>query len=74
MSDLQSEKINIKYKCSIICVCTITLQNFIIKIQKSNRNNNISNISELPFDVMCSSLEKDVDDTVPNEPTFYRFF
>ena len=34
------------------------LQNFNIKIQKLNRNINISNISDLPFDVMCFSPGK----------------
>ena len=34
------------------------LQNFNIKIQKSNRNINISNISDLLVDVMCFHLKK----------------
>ena len=58
MSDMQSEKFDIANKCSTMCVCMIVLQNFYIKIQKSNYNINISNISELPLDVMCFSLEK----------------
>ena len=53
ISDLQSEKFDIENKCSTICVCKIVLQNIYIKIQKSNFNINISNISDLPFDVMC---------------------
>ena len=73
MSDLQSEKFDIENKCSTICVCIIVLQNFNSKIQKSNRTINIFNISKLPFDAICFSLEKDVDDTVPSEPTINRF-
>ena len=49
------------------------LQNFNIKIQKSNRNINISNISDLTFDVICFPLENDDDETVPNEPKINRF-
>ena len=46
---------------------------FTSKYKFSNFNINISNISDLPFDVMCFSLENDVDATVPNEPTINRF-
>ena len=50
------------------------LQKFNIKIQKSNRNINIFNISDLPFDVMCVfTWKNDDDDTVPIEPTINRF-
>ena len=70
MSEMQSEKFDIANKCSTMCVCRIVLQFVFIKIQKSNCNIYISNISDLPFDVMYLSLEKnDVDDTVPKEPT-----
>ena len=55
---MQSEKFDIKNKCSTICVCRIMLQKFYIKIQKSNCNIIISNISDLPFDVMFLKLEK----------------
>ena len=58
MSEMKSEKFDIENKCSTICVCRIVLQTFYIKIQKSNCNINISNISDLPFDVMFFSLEK----------------
>ena len=73
MSDLQSKIFNIENKCSTICVCIIVLQFFYIKIQKSNCNIIISNKSDLPFDVMCFLLKKDVDITVPDEPTINRF-
>ena len=73
MSEMQSENFDIENKCSTIYVCRIVLQNFYIKIQKSNCNINFSNISNLPFDVMCFHLKIDVDDTVPNEPTINRF-
>ena len=36
----------------------MVLQNFNIKIQKSNHNINISNIFDLTFDIMCFSVEK----------------
>ena len=49
---------DIENKCSTICVCRILLQKFNIRIQKLNRNINISNISNLTFDEMCFSLEK----------------
>ena len=65
MSEMQPEKFVIENKCSTICVCRIMLKTIYIKIQKSNCNINISNISDLPFDVMCFSLENYVDDTVP---------
>ena len=58
MSEMQFKKIDVENKCSTICACRIMLQNVYIKIQKSNFNINISNISDLPFDVMCFSLEK----------------
>ena len=58
MSEMQSEKSDIENKCSTMCVCRIVLQNFYIKIQKLNYNIDISNISDLPFDVICFSLEK----------------
>ena len=58
MSEMQSKKSDIANKCSTMCVCRIVLQNFYIKIQKSNYNIDISNISHLYFDVMCFSLEK----------------
>ena len=51
-------KSDIENKWSTICVCKIVLQKFNIKIKKSNRNINISNISDLTFDAMCFSLEK----------------
>ena len=70
---MQSEKIDIESECSKICACRILLQTFYIKIQNSNCNINVSNISDSPFDVMCFSLENNVDDTVPNEPTINRF-
>ena len=73
MSDLQSEKFDIENKCSTIFVCKIVLQKFYIKIKKPNCNINISNIYDLPFDVMCFSLEKDVDETFPNESTINTF-
>ena len=73
MSEMQPEKFDIENKCSTICVCRIVLQFFYIKIKKSNYNINISNISELPLDVMCFSLENDFDDTVPNELTIDMF-
>ena len=41
-----------------MCVCRIALQSFTSKYKKMNCNINISNISDLPFDVMCFSLEK----------------
>ena len=58
MSEMQSKKFDITNKCSTMCVCRIVLQNFYIKIQKSNYNIDISNVSDLPFDGMCFSLEK----------------
>ena len=73
MSEMQSKNFDIENKCSIICVCRIVLQKFYIKIQKSNFNINISNISYLLFDVICFSIEKYVDETVPNETTINRF-
>ena len=73
MSEMQSEKFDIENKCSTIFVCRIVLKTFYIKIQKIEFNINISNISDLTFDVMCFSLNNDVDDTVPNEPTINRF-
>ena len=56
MSEMQSGKIDIANKCSTVCVCRIVLQNIYIKIQKSNYNIDISNVSDLPFDVMYLSL------------------
>ena len=50
MSEMQSKKFDIANKCSTMCVCRIVLQHFYIKIQKSNYNIDISNISNLPFD------------------------
>ena len=73
MSDLQSENFYIENKFSTICVCKTVLQNVYIKIQKLKCYINIYNISDLTFDIMCFSLEKYVDDTVPNEPTMNRF-
>ena len=73
MSEMQSKKIDIANKCSTMCVCRIVLQIFFIKIQKSNYNVDISNVSVLIFDGMCFSLENDVDDTVPKEPTIGYF-
>ena len=58
MNEMQSEKFDIENKCSTMCVCRIMLQIFYIKIQISNYNIDISNVSDLPFDVMCFSLEK----------------
>ena len=58
MSEMQSETFDIENKYGIICVCRIVLKYFYIKIEKSNCNINISDISDLPFDVMCFSLER----------------
>ena len=52
------QKIDITNKCSTMCVCRIVLQKFYFKIKKSNYNIDISNVSDLPFDGMCLSLEK----------------
>ena len=46
---------------------------FTSKCKKSNCNINISNISDLNFDVMYFSLENDVDGTVLNETKINRF-
>ena len=48
-------------------------KHFTSKYRKLNCNINISNIPDLPFDVMCFHLKNDVDDTVPNEPTINIF-
>ena len=58
MSEMQSEKFYIENKFSTTCVCRLVLQTFYIKIQKENCNTNISNTSDLTFDVMCFSIEK----------------
>ena len=58
MSEMQYEKSDIQNKCSTMCVCRIVLQNFYIKIKKSNYDIDISNVSDLTFDGMCVSLEK----------------
>ena len=73
MSEIQSGKFDIANKCSTMCVCIIVLQKIYIKFQKTNYNIDISNISNLPFDVMCFTLKKDVDDTVPKEPPIDMF-
>ena len=58
MSEMQSEKFDIANKCSTMCVCGIVLKKITSKYKKSNYNIDISNISDLPFDVMCFSPEK----------------
>ena len=70
---MKSENFDIANKCSTICVCRILLQHFYIKIQKLNYNIDISNLSDLPFDVMFVSHKNDVYDTVPKESTIDMF-
>ena len=36
-------------------------------------NIDISNVSDLPFDIICFSLENNVDKTVPKEPKIDMF-
>ena len=55
---MQSGKLYVENKCITICVCRIVWQNVYIKIQKSNYDIDISNLSDLPFDVICLSLDK----------------
>ena len=56
-----------------MCVCRTVLQKCYINIQKYNYNIDISNVSDLPFNVMCFSLINNIDDTVPKEPTINMF-
>ena len=58
MSEMQSEKFDITNKCSTMCVCRIVLQNIYVDIQKSNYNDDISNVSDLPFDEMCLFIDE----------------
>ena len=57
MSEMQSEKFDIANKYSKMCGCIIVLQMFYIKIKTSNYKIVISNVSDLPFYVMCFSPE-----------------
>ena len=73
MSDLQSENLILKINAVQFVYVEFCYKILTSKYKKLNRNINISNISDLPFDVMCFSLGKYVDDTVPNEPKINRF-
>ena len=73
MSNLQSEKFDIEIDAAQFVYVESCYKILTSKYKKSKCNINISNISDLPFDAMCLSIEKDVDDTVPNEPTINSF-
>ena len=73
MSDFQSENSILKINAAQFVYVESCYKILTSKYKKSKCNINISNISDLPFDAMCFSIEKDVDDTVPNEPTINSF-
>ena len=59
---------------SVQCVYVeLCYRNFTSIYKKLNYNIDISNIIDLPFDIMCFSLENDVDDTFSNEPMIDMF-
>ena len=73
MSDLQSENSILKINAVQFVYVESCYKLLTSKYKKSSSNINISNISNLPLDVMCVFTWKHVDDTVPNEPAINRF-
>ena len=70
---MQSEKSILQINAVQCVYVELFYKSFTKKYKKSNYNIDISNVSDLPFDVMCFSPENDVDDTVPKEPTIDMF-